>query len=63
MKWPGCAIALLIFATVLAGCATSPSSRESRGGAPRVRCLSEPSRDDASVSGRPLFFFFCMESP
>ena len=62
MKWPRGAIALLIYATVLAGCATAPSSRESRGGS-RVRCLSEPSRDDASVTGRPLFFLFCMESP
>jgi len=62
MKWPRGAIALLISATVLAGCATAPSSRESRGGS-RVRCLSEPSRDDASVTGRPLFLLFCMESP
>ena len=64
MKWPCRAIALLISVIVLAGCATAPSSRESRGGgSPRVRCLSDPSRDDASVSGRPLFFLFCMESP
>ena len=63
MKWARRAIALLISATVLAGCAIAPSSRESRGGSPRVRCLSEPSRDDASVTGRPMFFLFCMESP
>lgn len=64
MKWPRRVIALLISATVLAGCASAPSSRESRGGSsPRVRCLSEPLRDDASVSGRPLFFLFCVESP
>jgi len=63
MKWPRRALALLVSAVVLAGCATAPSSRESRGGAPRVRCLSDPSRDAASVSGRPLFFLFCVESP
>ncbi|PYM91314.1 MAG: hypothetical protein DME04_19385 [Candidatus Rokuibacteriota bacterium] len=63
MKWPCRVIALLVSVAVLTGCATAPSSRESRGGASRVRCLSEPSRDDASVTGRPMFFLFCMESP
>jgi len=60
--------ALLLFVT-LAGCGSptyeSRGSRTSaqRGSAsPRVRCLSDPSRDDASGS-RPLVYLFCAESP
>jgi hypothetical protein len=59
----------LLLLLALAGCASASSSGSSsssstpRGSsAPRVRCLSDPSRDDASGS-RPLFFLFCAESP
>jgi hypothetical protein len=60
-------LALLLLFVALAGCASASSSGSSssppRGSsAPRVRCLSDPSRDDASGS-RPLFFLFCAESP
>jgi hypothetical protein len=62
-------LALLLLFVALAGCASAASSGSSsssstpRGSsAPRVRCLSDPSRDDASGS-RPLFFLFCAESP
>jgi hypothetical protein len=64
-------LALVALAT-LAGCASPSSSSSSSGSsgtsasrsssAPRVRCLTDPSRDDQS-SSRPLFFLFCAESP
>jgi hypothetical protein len=51
-------LALLVVA-LLAGCAgvASPPPRGSQ--APRVRCLSDPNE----TGMRPLFFFFCIESP
>jgi hypothetical protein len=62
-------LALLLVLVALAGCASTTSSSSSsstsasRGNsAPRVRCLTDPSRDDQS-SSRPLFFLFCAESP
>jgi hypothetical protein len=63
--------ALVLLLVTLSGCASasSSSSRSSTGGnaprgstGPRVRCLSDPARDDASGS-RPLLYFFCAESP
>jgi len=64
MNWSRRSIALLLALATLAGCASAPSSRGSGSGgsAPRVRCLTDPARDDASTS-RPLFFLFCLESP
>jgi len=57
-------VALLCVLVVLAGCASSSSSssRASSSNPPRVRCLTDPGRDNAS-SSRPLFFLFCTESP
>lgn len=54
---------LLLLAVAVAGCATAPHSGDTKSGSePRVRCLSDPARDTAE-GRRPLFFFFCVESP
>jgi hypothetical protein len=60
-------LALLCLFVALAGCASSSSSSASSSssqgsGSPRVRCLTDPSRDNTSTS-RPMFFLFCAESP
>ena len=58
-------VALFCVLVALAGCASTPSSSSSRASSsnpPRVRCLTDPGRDNAS-SSRPLFFLFCAESP
>jgi hypothetical protein len=56
-------VAPLVLLVVLAGCGTAPSSSPPRNSqSPRVRCLTDPARDDASTS-RPMVFFFCVESP
>jgi len=56
-------IALLVVLVALAGCASASSTDGARSSsAPRVRCLTDPSRDNTSTS-RPMFFLFCMESP
>jgi hypothetical protein len=49
---------------LLVGCASGTPSRgaERPSDSPRVRCLSDPKRD-TSEGTRPLFFFFCIESP
>ena len=61
--------ALAVLLVAFAGCGST--AYDSRGGStstqrgsssPRVRCLSDPARDDASGS-RPLFYLFCAESP
>jgi len=63
MNWSRRSIALLALLGMLAGCATAPSGGASQSSSsPRVRCLTDPARDDTSTS-RPLFFFFCVESP
>ncbi len=60
--------ALAVLFVALAGCASasydsgSSASAPRGSSSPRVRCLSDPSRDDASGS-RPLFYLFCAESP
>jgi hypothetical protein len=61
--------ALAVLLVAFAGCgSTAYDSRSSSTSAPRssssprVRCLSDPARDDASGS-RPLFYLFCAESP
>jgi hypothetical protein len=55
------ALASLMLPLILAGCATStsPPDRARRPDAPRVRCLSDPGEQGT----RPLFFFFCVQSP
>jgi hypothetical protein len=63
-------LALVLLLVTLSGCASASSSGSSstssnapRGSSsPRVRCLSDPKRDDASGS-RPLLYFLCVESP
>jgi len=64
---PRRALALVLVFVALAACATPSSSGSSSSGSrssssPRVRCLSDPSRDDASGT-RPLIYLFCLESP
>jgi hypothetical protein len=58
VTWPRLVLALLAVA-LIAGCGpvTSPPPRGSQP--PRVRCLSDPNERGT----RPLFFFFCVESP
>jgi hypothetical protein len=57
------AIAPLIVLAMLAGCGTVPSdNRSESSSSPRVRCLTDPARDNTSTS-RPLIFLFCAESP
>jgi hypothetical protein len=62
MNWlPRSAPLLLVLA--LLGCSTAPPGRENpRQSSPRVRCLSDPGRDNTEGT-RPLFFLFCIESP
>jgi uncharacterized protein YceK len=62
-------VALVLLFAVLSGCASASSSSSSNSGSaprgsasPRVRCLSDPARDDASGT-RPLLYFLCVESP
>jgi hypothetical protein len=62
-------LALLVMFVALAGCASASSNSGGSGSSaprdsapPRVRCLSDPSRDSSSNS-RPLIFLFCAESP
>jgi hypothetical protein len=52
---------VLVAALTLAACASSPPVQQHprSGSSPRVRCLSNP--NDTEL--RPLFFFFCAESP
>lgn len=68
---PRRALTLFLFSVALAAlaaCATPSSSGSSSesasrsSGSPRVRCLSDPKRDDATGT-RPLFYFMCVESP
>jgi hypothetical protein len=57
---------MLLVAALLVGCASGGPSREpeSRSSSPRVRCLTDPQRDTRTREDtRPLFFFFCVESP
>lgn len=62
-------VALAVLLVAFAGCGSASYDSRSSGtsaprssGPPRVRCLSDPSRDDAS-GNRPLFYLFCAESP
>jgi hypothetical protein len=62
--------ALAVLCVACAGCGStaydsggSSSTSAPRGSnPPRVRCLADPGRDDAS-GNRPLFYLFCAESP
>ena len=61
--------ALAVLLVAFAGCGStaydsgrSSTSAQRSSSSPRVRCLSDPARDDASGS-RPLFYLFCAESP
>src|SRR5262249_11035795 len=66
MKWPRRWVVVLVLLVALTGCETvssgGGSSSQSTAQSPRVRCLSDPSRDNQSTS-RPMFFLFCAESP
>jgi hypothetical protein len=61
-------VALAVLFVALAGCGSaaydsrSSTSAPRGSSSPRVRCLSDPARDDAS-GNRPLFYLFCAESP
>ena len=50
-------------ALLLAGCAGAAGSSSAQYEAPRARCLGQSGREASSDSARPLFFFFCVESP
>ena len=46
----------------LAACVSVDSPRRSST-APTVRCVDEPGRGGSLEATRPLFFFFCTQSP
>jgi hypothetical protein len=58
VKGPGALALGLLGLLVLTACATANPSPPPPSGQ-RVRCLSDPRETDM----RPLFFFFCVESP
>jgi hypothetical protein len=65
MKWARRSLAPLVLLVALAGCETvsgGDSSSDRASSSPRVRCMTDPSRDYQSTSS-PMFFFFCAESP
>jgi hypothetical protein len=64
MNWARRSLARLVVLVALAGCDSFSSGGYSSqsSGAPVVRCLSDPARDNQSQS-RPLIFLFCAESP
>lgn len=64
MNWACRSIAPLLMLAALAGCETVSGGNSSQSNAqtPTVRCLSDPNRDNQSMS-RPMFFLFCAESP
>jgi hypothetical protein len=65
MKWARRSLAPLVLLVALTGCTTVSDGDSSSGRAsssPRVRCMTDPSRDYQSTSS-PMFFFFCAESP
>jgi hypothetical protein len=53
------ALALVLLAFALAGCATSRATSSPRSTSPHVRCLADPTERGT----RPLIFLFCIESP
>jgi hypothetical protein len=66
MKWARHFLAPLVLLVALTGCETVSDGGGSSSGrassSPRVRCMSDPSRDYQSTSS-PMFFFLCAESP
>ncbi|HSF05087.1 MAG TPA: hypothetical protein VLG10_04785 [Methylomirabilota bacterium] len=58
MNTTGALVLTLLGLLMLAACATSNPSPPPPSGQ-RVRCLSDPREKDM----RPLFHFFCVESP
>ncbi|HET8578710.1 MAG TPA: hypothetical protein VFO18_16560 [Methylomirabilota bacterium] len=54
---------LLAVAFLVLGCAAPAGSGATSSEGPRARCLGESGRQSASDPMRPLFFFFCVESP
>ena len=65
MKWARRSVAPLVLLVALTGCETVSGGDSSSGRAassPRVRCMTDPSRDYQSTSS-PMFFLFCAESP
>jgi hypothetical protein len=49
-------------ALTVAACASVDSPRRSSA-SPTVRCVDEPGRGGSFDATRPLFFFFCTQSP
>jgi hypothetical protein len=64
MNWARRSLAPLVVLVALAGCDSFSSGGYSSqsSGAPVVRCLTDPKREDQSQS-RPMIFLFCAESP
>jgi len=64
MKWVRRSVAPLVLLVVLTGCETvsGGGSSSGRASSPRVRCMTDPSRDYQSTSS-PMIFLFCAESP
>jgi uncharacterized protein YceK len=64
MNPPWRAIIPLVVLLLLAGCGTVPSGDggSASSSPPRVRCLTDPARDNQSTS-RPMVFLLCVESP
>lgn len=53
----------LLALLLLAACAAPTGSGAASSNVPRARCLGDSGRQAASDPTRPLFFFFCVESP
>jgi hypothetical protein len=64
MNRPWRAIVPLVVLVLFAGCGTMPpgDGGSESSSSPRVRCLTDPARDNQSTS-RPMVFLFCVESP
>jgi hypothetical protein len=58
MTWTHRALVVLVLLTIT-GCAAASSPPPRGSQPPRTRCLSDPNE----TGTRPLFFFFCIESP
>jgi hypothetical protein len=58
----GRSLIVITTAVVLTACATVTAPRHSSE-SPSLRCVNDPGRGQSADPSRPLFFFFCTQSP